>query len=151
MLECLVLIHPVWCTEKYIENDQIKEDERGRLCSTQERDEKCIILVSKSKGKIQIEVLWVVKYDLVVGYQHFGGPCCLHLQGEVTGDMKKKGHRYRLTEAEESLRRSKHRQKDNIRVDLRVIGWEGVEWIHLAQERNIWLSLVNMVINIWVP
>jgi hypothetical protein len=28
-------------------------------------------------------------YGVVVGYKHFGGPCCLHLQGDVTGDGKK--------------------------------------------------------------
>jgi hypothetical protein len=32
---------------------------------------------------------------------------------------------------------------DNIRVDLRELGWEGVDWIHVAHDRN-------MVMNIWV-
>jgi hypothetical protein len=33
--------------------------------------------------KIQVEVFWVVTpCSVVVGYQHFGGPCCLHLQEE---------------------------------------------------------------------
>jgi hypothetical protein len=37
--------------------------------------------------KIQVEVFWVVMpCSVVAGYQRFGGPCCLHLQG--TGDMK---------------------------------------------------------------
>jgi len=31
----------------------------------------------------QVEVLWaVLPYCVMVGYQRFGGPCCLHLQGE---------------------------------------------------------------------
>jgi hypothetical protein len=34
------------------------------------------------------------------------------------------------------LGRSRHRWEDGIRMDLRVIGLEGVEWIHLAQDRN---------------
>jgi len=34
--------------------------------------------------KIQVEVFWVVMLCSVeVGYQHFAGPCCLHLQGDV--------------------------------------------------------------------
>jgi len=34
--------------------------------------------------KIQVKVFWVVMLcSVVVGYQHFGGPCCLHLQGET--------------------------------------------------------------------
>jgi len=34
--------------------------------------------------KIQVEVIWVVMLCSVsVGYEHIGGPCCLHLKGEV--------------------------------------------------------------------
>jgi hypothetical protein len=36
-------------------------------------------------------------------------------------------------------------------MDLREIGWEGVEWIHLPQERDRWWVVVNMVINLRVP
>jgi hypothetical protein len=36
--------------------------------------------------KIQFEVFWVLTPSSVVGYQRFGGPCCLHLQGEVPED-----------------------------------------------------------------
>jgi hypothetical protein len=36
--------------------------------------------------KIQVEFFWVVtQYSVVVGYQRFRGPCCLHLQAEVAG------------------------------------------------------------------
>jgi hypothetical protein len=32
----------------------------------------------------QVEIFWVVTlYIVVVGYHRFGGPCCLHLPGEV--------------------------------------------------------------------
>jgi len=30
----------------------------------------------------------------------------------------------------------RHRGEDNIKMDLREIGWEDVDWIHLAQERD---------------
>jgi hypothetical protein len=39
----------------------------------------------------------------------------------------------------------------NITMDLRVIVWEDVDWIHLAQDRDQWRALVNMVMNLWVP
>jgi hypothetical protein len=35
-------------------------------------------------------------------------------------------------------------------MDLGEIGWEGVEWIHLAQDRDWWWVLVNTVMNPWV-
>jgi hypothetical protein len=35
--------------------------------------------------------------------------------------------------------------EDNIRIDLREVGWEGVDWIHLAQDRNHWRAVVNTV------
>jgi hypothetical protein len=40
---------------------------------------------------------------------------------------------------------------DNINMDLKVIGWGGMDWIDLAQNRNQWRTLVNMVINLPVP
>jgi hypothetical protein len=41
--------------------------------------------------------------------------------------------------------------KDNIRMDLREIGWEGVDWKHLAQGKDQWLYLVKTVVNLQVP
>jgi hypothetical protein len=29
-------------------------------------------------------------------------------------------------------------------MDLREIGWEGVDWIHLLQDRDQWWALLNM-------
>jgi hypothetical protein len=40
---------------------------------------------------------------------------------------------------------------NNIKMDLREIGWEGVDWIDLAQDRNKWSALVNMLTNLRVP
>jgi hypothetical protein len=37
---------------------------------------------------------------------------------------------------------------DNIKMDLREIGWEDVDWMHLAQDRHQWQALVNMVMNL---
>jgi hypothetical protein len=43
-----------------------------------------------------------------------------------------------------------HRWEDKIKMDLRQIGWEGTVWIHLAQDRNWWWALVNMVMNLCI-
>jgi hypothetical protein len=36
---------------------------------------------------------------------------------------------------------------DNIRMDLLEIGWDGVDWIGLTQDRDKWRALVNMLGN----
>jgi hypothetical protein len=41
--------------------------------------------------------------------------------------------------------------EDNIRMYLRKIVWEVVDWIHLVQDRNRWRALVNTVMNLRVP
>jgi hypothetical protein len=46
-------------------------------------------------------------------------------------------------EGESPLRRLRHRWEDGIRLDLREIGWEGVEWIHLAEDRDQWWASVT--------
>jgi hypothetical protein len=40
---------------------------------------------------------------------------------------------------------------DNIKMNLRVIGWGDMYWIDLAQGRDKWRALVNTVMNLWVP
>jgi hypothetical protein len=37
------------------------------------------------------------------------------------------------------------------RLYLKEIGWEDMDWIHVAQDRNQWLALVNTVMNLRVP
>jgi hypothetical protein len=39
---------------------------------------------------------------------------------------------------------------DNTKMDLREIGWGGMDWIHLSQDRDEWRALVNTIINFWV-
>jgi hypothetical protein len=41
--------------------------------------------------------------------------------------------------------------EDNIKMELREIGWGGMDWIDLTQDRDQWIALVNMVMNVWVP
>jgi hypothetical protein len=46
------------------------------------------------------------------------------------------------------LVRPGHRWEDNIKMDHREIGMEGVDWIYLAQDRDQWPILVNTVMNL---
>jgi hypothetical protein len=50
-------------------------------------------------------------------------------------------------ESKRLLRKCRHRWGD-IRMDLREMGWEGVDCIHLSQDRDQWWFLVNMVMNL---
>jgi hypothetical protein len=54
-------------------------------------------------------------------------------------------------EGRRPLGRPRRRWVDNIKIDLREIGWYGVNWIDLAQDRDQWRALVNTVMNLWVP
>jgi hypothetical protein len=45
------------------------------------------------------------------------------------------------------LGRPSRRWEDGINIDLRVDGWGGVEWIHLAQDRDRWRAFVSAVMN----
>jgi hypothetical protein len=49
------------------------------------------------------------------------------------------------------LGRPRRRWEDNIRMDLREIGWEIVDWMHLAQDRDQWQVLVKTVMSFRVP
>jgi hypothetical protein len=47
--------------------------------------------------------------------------------------------------------RTRHSWEDNIRMDLRGVGWEVLDWTYLARNRIQWLALVNTVMNLRVP
>jgi hypothetical protein len=49
------------------------------------------------------------------------------------------------------LGRPRRRWEDNIKMDLKEIGFGDVDWIHLAQDRDRWRALVNTVMNLRVP
>jgi hypothetical protein len=48
------------------------------------------------------------------------------------------------------LRRPRSRWVDNIKMDLREIGWDGMDWITLAQDRYQWRPLAYTVMNLRV-
>jgi hypothetical protein len=69
--------------------------------------------------------------------------------------MGEKRNAYRLLvgkpEAKRPLGRPRRKWVDNIRMDLREVGWGAVDWIGLAQDRNRWRAVVISVLNIRVP
>jgi hypothetical protein len=69
--------------------------------------------------------------------------------------MGKKRNAYRLwvgkPDGKRPLGRPRGRWVNNIKMDLLEIGWGGVDWIGLAQDRDRWRALVNAVMNLRVP
>ena len=49
------------------------------------------------------------------------------------------------------LGKPRRRWEDNIKMDLQEVGCGGLDWIELAQGRDRWRTLVNEVMNFWVP
>jgi hypothetical protein len=54
-------------------------------------------------------------------------------------------------EGRRPLGRPRRRWVDNIKIDLGEIGWDGMDWIKMAQDRDQWRALVNTVMNLRVP
>jgi hypothetical protein len=69
--------------------------------------------------------------------------------------MGEKRNAYRLLvgkpEGKRSLVRARCRWVDNIEMYTLEIGWGNVDWIGLAQDRDKWRALVNVVMNLRVP
>ena len=49
------------------------------------------------------------------------------------------------------LGRPRHRWEDNIKLELQEVGCGGMDWIHLAQDRDRWWALANVVMDLWFP
>jgi hypothetical protein len=75
------------------------------------------------------------------------------MRGACSADGEERGV-YRILvgkpKRKRPMGRPRRRWKDNIRVDLQEVGFEGVDWIGLAQDRDSWRAIVNAVMNIWV-
>jgi hypothetical protein len=54
-------------------------------------------------------------------------------------------------EGKRPLGRPRCRWVDNIKIDLRETGWDGMDWIELAQDRDQWRALVKTMMNLRVP
>jgi hypothetical protein len=49
------------------------------------------------------------------------------------------------------LGRPRRRWAENIKMDLKEIGWDDMDWIDLTQDRDQWRALVNTVMDLPVP
>jgi hypothetical protein len=72
--------------------------------------------------------------------------------GSTNGDKR---NAYRILvvkpEGKRPLGRPRLRWLDNIKMDLREIGWSDMDWIDLAEDRDQWRVFVSMVMNFRVP
>jgi hypothetical protein len=67
--------------------------------------------------------------------------------------QKRKEYRTLLEkpEGERPLGRPRRRWVDNVKMDLREIGWGSMDWIDLAQDKDQWRALVNTVMRLRFP
>jgi transposase len=75
--------------------------------------------------------------------------------GRVCSTNGEKGNLYKILvgqpEGKRPLGRPRRRWMDNIKIGLREIEWDGMDWIDLAQDRGQWKALVITVMNHRVP
>jgi hypothetical protein len=75
----------------------------------------------------------------------------MRLAGHVAR-MEEKRNAYMIImgkpEEKRPLGRLRRRWVENIKIDRRGIGWDGMDWIDLAQDKDKWRALVNTVMNL---
>jgi hypothetical protein len=74
----------------------------------------------------------------------------MRLEGQVA-HMNAKRNAYSILVGSPESKRQLGRGEDNIKMDIREIGWGGIGLIDLAQDRGQWRSLVNTVMNLRDP
>jgi hypothetical protein len=72
--------------------------------------------------------------------------------GHVAG-IRETRNAYRMGKpgGKRPLGRPRRRWVDNLKMALRETGWDGMDWMELAQDRDQWRALVNTVMNLRVP
>jgi len=75
--------------------------------------------------------------------------------GEACSAFGERSDVYRVlvgkTEGNKPLGTPRHRWDDNIKMELQEVGFGGMDWIELAQDRDRWRTLVNVVMKQRVP
>jgi hypothetical protein len=49
------------------------------------------------------------------------------------------------------LERQRSRWEDNIKMNVQDVGWGGMDWIYLTEDRDRWRAVVNAIMNLRVP
>jgi len=75
-----------------------------------------------------------------------GGACSAY--GGV--ERRVQGFWWGKPEGKRPLGKTRRRRHDNVKIDLQEVGCGGVDWIKLAQDRDRWRALVNVVMNLRV-
>jgi hypothetical protein len=77
----------------------------------------------------------------------------MRLAGHVARMEKRNAYRKLVGKAEGKgpLGRPRRRWMDNIKMDIREIGWGGMDWIDQAHDWDQWRALVNTAMNLRVP
>jgi hypothetical protein len=75
--------------------------------------------------------------------------------GRACSTNGEKRNEYRILmgkpEGKRPLRRPRRRWMNNINMDLTDIGWDGIDWIDLAQDKGQLRALANTIMNLRVP
>jgi hypothetical protein len=75
--------------------------------------------------------------------------------GRACSTNGEKRNAYRIlvgkSERNRPLGRPRRMWVNNIKMDLREMGWDGIDWIDVANDRDQWRALVNTVMNHRVP
>jgi hypothetical protein len=81
------------------------------------------------------------------------GKASIRRRGDKERGDKRNVYRLLIGKPEGKIRlgRLRRRWMDTIKIDLGEIGWDGVDCISLAQDRDSWKALVDAVMNIHVP
>ncbi|PNF29515.1 hypothetical protein B7P43_G01933 [Cryptotermes secundus] len=87
-------------------------------------------------------------------YNVYSSPSIIRMIKSRAGHVARMGetrNAYRILVGKRPQGRPRRRWVYNIRMDLRDIGWDGMDWIDLAQDRDQWRALANTVMNLRVP
>jgi hypothetical protein len=73
--------------------------------------------------------------------------------GGACSTIEEKMNAYRILweSQKRPMGRPRRRLVNNVKIDLRDIGWDGMYWNAVAQDRDQWRALVNTVLNLRVP
>ena len=92
--------------------------------------------------------------DLLFTKYYLGDQIEKNEMGRVCGTYRGEERLYTILEEKPEGKRpleiTRTRWENNIKMDLQEVGCGGLDWIELAQDRERWQTLVNVVMNLWV-